>query len=322
MTQRYGAPLISGATVYGDAGLGVLGSVVRADTATGSHGPGLLYNDWDGSADDSKEFRALVVTPPAAGTFFVNEDGSFTLTGAPDGTYSATYRLFVDGADLGTSTASFTVGISFSVTATGLASSLAFGSATLTALRQFSLAPSGLPSTLAFGSAMAGFTIGSTFNVVAAGLPSSVAFGASSFSAQRDFTVAATGLPSTLVTGVSTLNFTLPNQFSLSPSGLPSTLLFGSATVSSIRDFVVSSVGRASSAAFGVATVSFTAAEQPAGLTAQELREMYEWVKELALINGLVPGMPVTVQRTRRIVGDVEQSIAGAGTSSVTVSRV
>lgn len=101
--------LIAGAVVVGDRGLGVLGSVIRSDTATGDHGPGFLFNDWD-AGDDAKEFRGLIVTPPSAGTFFAHEDGSFSLTGAPDGAYSFVYRLFVDGVDLGTSTATITIG--------------------------------------------------------------------------------------------------------------------------------------------------------------------------------------------------------------------
>lgn len=110
MSVRYGDALIASSVVYGDPGHGVLGSVIRATTATGAHGPGLLYNDWDNASDDTKEFRALIVTPPASGALFVFEDGSFTLAGAADGSYTLTYRLFVDGADLGTTTATFTVG--------------------------------------------------------------------------------------------------------------------------------------------------------------------------------------------------------------------
>lgn len=102
--------LISGAMVCGNRGLGVAGAVIRETTGTGTHGAGILYDDWDSSGDDAKEFRALIVTPPASGSLFVYEDGSFTLTGAPDGSYSLTYRLFVDGADLGTATETIDIG--------------------------------------------------------------------------------------------------------------------------------------------------------------------------------------------------------------------
>lgn len=101
--------LIAGACVLGHRGLGVLGSVIRATTATGTHGPGYLYNDLTG-ADDLKEIRGLIVAPPSAGTFTAFEDGSFTLVGAPDGSYSFLYRLFADGADLGTATATIDIG--------------------------------------------------------------------------------------------------------------------------------------------------------------------------------------------------------------------
>ena len=109
MTQRYGSSLINGAQVYGDPGLGVTGAVIRATTATGANGAGLLYNDWD-AGDDAKEFRALIVTPPSAGTFLAYEDGSFSLASAPDGSYSIVYRLFADGVDLGVATAIVYVG--------------------------------------------------------------------------------------------------------------------------------------------------------------------------------------------------------------------
>jgi hypothetical protein len=40
------------------------------------------------------------------------------------------------------------------------------------------------------------------------------------------------------------------------------------------------------------------------------------------MINGLVAGVPVTVQRNKRRVGSIEQDISGSGTSTVTVTRV
>lgn len=108
--------LIAGACVVGHRGLGLLGSVIRATTATGTHGPGYLYNDLTG-ADDLKEIRGLIVTPPSAGVFTAFEDGSFTLVGAPDGSYSFTYRLFADGTDLGTASADIAIGDLVTVTA-------------------------------------------------------------------------------------------------------------------------------------------------------------------------------------------------------------
>ena len=99
--------LIPGMLVCGNRGLGVRGSQVPA---SGDAGAGFLYNDLSLPADADKEVRGLIVTPPAAGTLVVNEDSSFTFT-APDGVYSFVYRLFVDGADLGTATVTLTVGV-------------------------------------------------------------------------------------------------------------------------------------------------------------------------------------------------------------------
>lgn len=188
MSVRFGPPLIAGAVVYGVPGLGVLGSVIRATTATGNHGPGLLYNDWDSSADDAKEFRALVETPPVAGVLNVREDGSFTLTGAPDGAYSLVYRLFVDGVDLGTATASFNLGapVLFAITdAGGIPSTSAVGTPVVTfefpALIFSVTGAGGIPSTSAVGEPVVSFNFpapGFTFSVTGAGaIPSTARVG-------------------------------------------------------------------------------------------------------------------------------------------------
>jgi len=103
------ASLIAGAVVVGDRGLGVTGAIIRTNTAIGTNGSGYLYNDWDDSDDDNKEFRGEIITAIPAG-FFANEDGSFSLTGAADGTYTFDYRLYVDGIDLGVATVSMTIG--------------------------------------------------------------------------------------------------------------------------------------------------------------------------------------------------------------------
>ena len=103
------ASLIAGKIVVGDAGLGVKGSVIRATTQFGAHGPGALYNDWDNAGDDDSEFCARLLTAPASGSFFMNEDGSFTLTGAADGSYTFSYQLIVDGVDVGSPVTSYIV---------------------------------------------------------------------------------------------------------------------------------------------------------------------------------------------------------------------
>lgn len=203
-------------------GFGITGAAMRAATATGDHGPGLLYNDWDSSADDAKEFRALVETPPVAGVLDVREDGSFTLTGAPDGAYSLVYRLFVDGVDLGTATASFNLGapVLFAITDAG-----------------------GIPSTSAVGTPLVSFTVpdpGFSFSVSnAGGIGSTSAVGTPvvtfEFPASIFSVTGAGGIPSTSAVGEPVVSFEFPDPgftFSISEAGgIPSTARVGVPTL-------------------------------------------------------------------------------------------
>ena len=107
MSYKHGTALVPGAYHYGGGGLGVLGSEVPS---SGLHGASYLFNDLSLPADAGKEVRGLVETPPSAGTWFAWEDGSFSLVGAPDGEYTFTYRLYVDGVDAGTATGTITIG--------------------------------------------------------------------------------------------------------------------------------------------------------------------------------------------------------------------
>lgn len=101
--------IIPGSVVCGNRGLGVTGAYVIANTATGANGPGVLYNCFD-AGDEAKEFRAMVSAPPASGTFFMYEDGSFTLTAPADGAFSLVFSLYVDGVLIGSVTNPITVG--------------------------------------------------------------------------------------------------------------------------------------------------------------------------------------------------------------------
>ena len=107
MSYKYGSAMVPGAYHYGGGGLGVLGSAVPS---TGEHGASYLYNDLTLPADNNVEVRGLIVTPPAAGTWFAWEDGSFSLTGAADGAYTFVYRLYADGVDMGLVTSTITIG--------------------------------------------------------------------------------------------------------------------------------------------------------------------------------------------------------------------
>jgi hypothetical protein len=107
---HYGPSLVTGKAVYGTTELGILGSVVRANTAVGTNGAGILYNDWDNSSDDSRLFRALVISGAPSGAFFY-EDGSFYIpSGTPNGAYSIAYDLYINGALQGSTTAQVNIG--------------------------------------------------------------------------------------------------------------------------------------------------------------------------------------------------------------------
>lgn len=106
------ASLVPG-IVCGHRGLGVLGSVVLAETATGSAGPGLGYPDVD-PGDENKEFQFVITAWPAAGTLFVHENGALDYVPAGDGTYSLTYEGRADGVVYGTRTVPLIVGASTS----------------------------------------------------------------------------------------------------------------------------------------------------------------------------------------------------------------
>ena len=107
MSLRVDTSLIPGALVVGHRGLGVLGSDIPS---TGDNGAGYLYNDLTLPADAGKEVRGLILTQPSAGSLFAYEDSSFEFSGAPDGIYTFTYRLYVDGVDTGTGTSTLQVG--------------------------------------------------------------------------------------------------------------------------------------------------------------------------------------------------------------------
>lgn len=90
MSQVYGGTTVPSSQTYGSGDLGVLGSVIQANTATGPNGAGVLYNDvmQDPSGNANLEFQPLLTAVPSAGTFVLYPDGSFSFTGAPNGSYN------------------------------------------------------------------------------------------------------------------------------------------------------------------------------------------------------------------------------------------
>lgn len=102
--------LIAGALVVGDRGHGVLAEDIPS---TGEHGAAYAYNDLSLPADNGKEIRGLVTSPPGGAglvSFFAHEDTSVDLVVSADGIYSWTYELFVDGVSQGTAIATATIG--------------------------------------------------------------------------------------------------------------------------------------------------------------------------------------------------------------------
>ena len=99
-------PWISGATVFGVGGFGVLAETIPA---TGANGPAYAYRCLDFPADTGKEICGRITTEPSAGTFDRSEDTSFAFT-APDGSYEARFQLYVDGVPTGLARVDLVVG--------------------------------------------------------------------------------------------------------------------------------------------------------------------------------------------------------------------
>ena len=113
MSQRYDGPLISGALVYGNSGLGVPGSAVPS---TGEYGGPPMY-PYIAPGDLTKEVRWVITSAPSGLTsFFAYEDGSFTATG-PDGTYTIGWDYLTNNAYQASYTTNFTIGAAVALTA-------------------------------------------------------------------------------------------------------------------------------------------------------------------------------------------------------------
>jgi hypothetical protein len=97
MSHRYDSAWISGAHLFGNAGLGVLAETIPDD---GDDGASYLYNDLSLPADNGKEICGRITTWPGSGTLTAYEDGSFEFD-AVDGAHSFRYQLYVDGVATG-----------------------------------------------------------------------------------------------------------------------------------------------------------------------------------------------------------------------------
>ena len=128
-SHQHGGSLLVSAHVHGVGGLGVIASSIPS---TGTHGPSYLFNDLVLPDDENKEIRGSIEIPPVGvDEFFAWEDGSFSLRASP-GTYSFTYRLFVNGMDFGTAVASILVPQVINIEPVGIGPGLVFGNSTFT----------------------------------------------------------------------------------------------------------------------------------------------------------------------------------------------
>lgn len=117
-----------GQRILGVPQVGILAAQIAAETATGDHGPGILYNESQEAGYAGKYLRAVVTSWPATGALFVQENGAFEALGLPDGSHVFGYDLYVDGVY--DSASAFTVAVGV-VYATAPGATLV-GSATLT----------------------------------------------------------------------------------------------------------------------------------------------------------------------------------------------
>lgn len=110
MTRIASTPFYADGTVIASwSGWGVRGTSVPA---TGTDGPALTYPTLapllPGAA--ASEVRMELLTLPASGLFTYFEDTSATLTGASNGAWFASFRVFIAEVDMGLATAYFYVG--------------------------------------------------------------------------------------------------------------------------------------------------------------------------------------------------------------------
>jgi len=89
--------------------VGVLASVIAAETADGDQGPGILYNESIDPAYAGKYLRAWITNPPTVGTLLIAENGAIEGYDLPVGTHVFNYDLIVN--DAYDSSSSFTVAV-------------------------------------------------------------------------------------------------------------------------------------------------------------------------------------------------------------------
>jgi len=102
-----GASSLSAGSATGNF-IGLLASQIVAETATGDHGPGLLYDE--ALANPGHYLRLQVTSTPSSGTLTVYQNGSFDLIGAADGVYTIGYNWYLDDVFAGSDVATVAIG--------------------------------------------------------------------------------------------------------------------------------------------------------------------------------------------------------------------
>lgn len=99
-----------GRRILGVPDVGILAATIASETASGTNGPGLLYDEASNPANAGKQLRIDITSLPGSGTLFVYENGAFDFDGAANGTYSIGYDWYADDVLGGSDSASVVVG--------------------------------------------------------------------------------------------------------------------------------------------------------------------------------------------------------------------
>lgn len=89
---------------------GQAGAVASSIPSTGTDGPPIAYPHLTLPADNDKLVRVFITSFPSAGTLTVYDDSSFIFSGAPDGSYTASYQVYFDDILTDTGTLDLDVG--------------------------------------------------------------------------------------------------------------------------------------------------------------------------------------------------------------------
>lgn len=73
--------------------VGLIGSSIPS---TGTDGPPFAYSSLSFPTDNNNLVRGFITSYPTAGSLVADDDTSFTFSGAPDGSYSATYEIRIN----------------------------------------------------------------------------------------------------------------------------------------------------------------------------------------------------------------------------------